>query len=229
MTREQQMMVRFLTKEVIKSISKETWKNELWAKIKENRQDKSKSTRMDDAIWKAHRDVMTGARTCNIPKYSAFSTGTKLKEEGKSIIIDLTKICEDALNKNTPIGTDYLLKELTKDPRNGNNVEFGALQKLINMTLKYFIILRSFGEKDVPKVDLQHCDCPLDRKILEKLHDEFQNNELVCDIDKKKPLSWTKIECKDKYKKIQGLIDEYFENDKEQMPFGRLTFDFIHW
>ena len=50
---EKNLIIRFLTTEAIKTPDRPKHKDRLW-----------------DAIRKAHRDVMTGARTGNIPIYS---------------------------------------------------------------------------------------------------------------------------------------------------------------
>lgn len=225
MTHEKkQMMVSFLTKEAIKTISEDTLKKEPWKTIKGKKSSnnkQNKSTRMEDAIWKAHRDVMDGARTGNLSKYSNFSTGKGWKKDGNNIIKDLTEICENA---QEPIGTNYLLEKLEKYKE---KVEFGALQKLINMTLKYFIILKCFEDAKVPDVKLEQCDCPLDRKILGELRYNLpeEKKKLVWD---KKLLNWTEIKDTE-YVAIQEAISDYFKNKNEQMPFGRLTFDFKFW
>lgn len=48
------------------------------------------------------------------------------------------------------------------------NVEVGAVQKLVNMTLKYILIFNELGNMNYP-IDEKECHCPLDSIILGKL------------------------------------------------------------
>ena len=82
---------------------------------------------------------------------------------------------------------------------------FGAIQKLVNMTLKYLLILQSFG--CLPElVKEENCDCPLDSGILKSLQEEAK---------------WTAV-TKEEYTRIQGEIDE-------RVSGLRLSYDFANW
>lgn len=59
---EKNLIIRFLTTEAIKTPDRPKHKDRLW-----------------DAIRKAHRDVMTGARTGNISKYAEKTKTEKMK------------------------------------------------------------------------------------------------------------------------------------------------------
>ena len=186
--------------------------------IKENSKE---SNRTKDAIYRANRDVMTGFRTGNLNDY---------KDQMQSIVNRLTGLCEKKCDGQNKIGTDDLLPILIQEfPR----VKIGALQKLVNMTLKYFIILKELEGAAVPIVEWERCDCPLDSYIINSISKDINNDFKNKKVEEKKKsiikdgdktICWTKLDDANKYKEIQDYI-----GSKQLTPFGKLTYDFDNW
>lgn len=185
------LVEEFLLRETLKSKNKKTdW---LW-----------------DAIWKAHLDTVTGVRTGNLKKYSEINCNKKdekKKKEDRKTLWSLYRIIKDA---KTPLNSKALMEAI--QPQEPGEIEFGALQKLVNMTLKYILILKMFGKLNM-ELDEANCDCPIDSTILEKLD--------------KKEINWTEIE-EDVYQKVQDEIKEYLEKEHPEAK-GNIWFDFLMW
>ena len=210
LTTEQKLMIGFLVKVAIP------------LKYYDNK----KSNRIKDAIWRAHRDVLTGRRLGG----SVFENYVEKTKDGfdndNSPLKKLYDCITDCKSRNCSLTSECLFEILAADffPN-----DYGALQKLINMSLKYFIILNEFEDvecNDIPKVNYKYCDCPLDRKIIEKLSKKSRENIDITLDDNNKRVCWTSIK-KDKYDKIQQAIPQYI--DHNDSPFGNLTFDFENW
>lgn len=138
---EKNLIIRFLTTEAIKTPDRPKHKDRLWA-----------------AIRKAHRDVMTGARTGNISKYA------EKNKDGKDETLEY--LYQEIRNAKEPLSSSFLIQKLQK---NDGTLEFAAIQKLVNMTLKYLIILNECeGTASVFDICEEKCDCPVDSTILKK-------------------------------------------------------------
>ena len=188
---DKDMIVRFLTTEAIKTPNRPKHKDRLW-----------------NAIRKAHRDVMTGARTGNIPKYA------EKNRAGKDGTLEY--LYQEILNAKEPLFSSHLIQKLRKDD---DTLEFAAVQKLVNMTLKYLIILNEC-EGTVPTFSVceEKCDCPIDRIILEKLK-QINGNPHKC---------WTNMD-ESEYIDVQNEIQAYLRRNYPQGSCGNIWFDFLMW
>lgn len=86
---DKDLMIRFLTTEAIKTPDRPKHKDRLW-----------------DAIRKAHRDVMTGARTGNIPSYSE-----KNRDKNEET---LEYLYQQIHKEQEPLSSDLLIEKLQK-------------------------------------------------------------------------------------------------------------------
>lgn len=187
---DKKLMIQFLTQEAIKTQTDDKRKDRIWA-----------------AIHKAHRDVMTGARTGNIQNYVKANKNEKNKT---------TKSLYKKIKEKMPLDSRSLIKEMQELD---NTIEFAAIQKLVNMTLKYLIILNEY-EKTDPALNIceEKCDCPVDSIILKKL---YQINGI-------KHECWTKME-ETEYKNVQNEIREYLKKEYPNETYGNIWFDFLMW
>ena len=187
---DKKLMIQFLTKEAIKTQTDSKHKDRIWA-----------------AIRKAHRDVMTGARTGNIKNYV---------EENKNGKNKTTEYLYQKIKRETPLSSLSLIEKIQELD---STVEFAAIQKLVNMTLKYLIILNEFEKTDLAlNICEEKCDCPVDSIILEKLSK----------INGIKHECWTKME-ETEYKNVQNEIQEYLKNEYPNNTYGNIWFDFLMW
>ena len=188
---EKNLIIRFLTTEAIKTPDRPKHKDRLW-----------------DAIRKAHRDVMTGARTGNIPIYSE-----KNRDKNEKT---LEYLYQQIHKEQGSLSSGLLIEKLQK---NDGAIEFAAIQKLVNMTLKYIIILNECeGTASVFDICEEKCDCPIDSIILERLN-KINGNKHEC---------WTKIE-EPEYIKVQDEIRAYLREEYPQDTRGNIWFDFLMW
>lgn len=187
---DQDLAIQFLVKETIKKQKSEKAHKRLW-----------------DAIWKAHRDTMTGARTGKISKYCTANAN------GKHTTLDqLYQIIQDT---KTPLCSEALIQEIESKDK---SIEFPAIQKLVNMTLKYIIILNLFEDIGIEvEVDEESCDCPIDSIILDKLH-KYNKMHHSC---------WTSME-KEEYDLVQDEIRDYLRIEHPDKK-GNVWFDFLMW
>ena len=163
-------------------------------------EDADVSAVLDIVIKRANRDVMVGAHFLK-GGYSA--NQDYYQEELKRLI----------LQPNADLSSSILINKVYKN-MNKHKVNVGAIQKLINMTLKYLYVIQEHGlmNEYALKVELKNCDCPLDSRILEELRKR----------EKKKYTPWTKLDSLDEYKTIQDDISKYVEE-------SNLEFDFDNW
>lgn len=102
---------------------------------------------------------------------------------------------------------------------------FGACQKLVNMSFKYFYV---FDEliKNKLAIDYSECDCPLDSIILNSIHLESNSQSI----------KWTTI-LENDYDSIQSKIKDLIQEkinqgddcSSELKGLGNLAYDFIQW
>lgn len=157
--------------------------------------------RLYSVIWRAHRDVLTGR--WHLPNYTSVSND--VIEELYDYIVN----CKSELTSQKLIAH---LDETFPD----ETIEFGAKQKLANMTLKYIIILNEFDDefkKAGKKVDITNCDCPLDSIILSKLN--------------RYDVKWTSI-SRNEYEEIQNEITTILQNNSNDIT-GNIYYDFENW
>lgn len=185
---EKEVMYQFLVKTAIPVIK--------WGK-------ETGTDRIRDAIWRAHRDTLTGR--FQLETYRELTYGEK-KHKATDKLYEKIKECID---NNEALSSEPLIKYLDD---NLKGVEFGAIQKLVNMSLKYLIILNAFEFEKPIAIDESKCDCPLDSIILGKL--------------KKQHTPWTKIK-KQEYNEVQQEI--YNDPSFDKKSTGNIVYDFIHW
>ena len=147
---------------------------------------------------------MTGAR------FHGESYLTNSKKEDPKIQKQLYCIIENA---EEDLCSKYLLDELEKTELISSS-EYGFTQKIVNMTLKYLIMLNAFGKTSF-KIDEERCECPLDRQILDKLYS----------INKKTYKNWTQLKKED-YTDIQNDIKICLG---EEYKKGNMYFDYKYY
>lgn len=151
---------------------------------------------------------MTGARTGNIPIYSE-----KNRDKNEKT---LEYLYQQIHKEQGSLSSGLLIEKLQK---NDGAIEFAAIQKLVNMTLKYLIILNECeGTASVFDICEEKCDCPIDSIILERLN-KINGNKHEC---------WTKIE-EPEYIKVQDEIRAYLREEYPQDTRGNIWFDFLMW
>lgn len=188
---QRNFMIRFLMKEAIKP-----------AEVNKDQRQDIEQGRLWDAIKKAHKDVVTGARTKNIDKYCK----SNCNEENKTLIALYKRV----KNSEVPLCSKELINYLLNED---DSIEFGAIQKLVNMTLKYLMILNSLDKDFSVDIDEPNCDCPIDSIILAKLGPHT---------------SWTQM-GKTEYDEVQAEIRSKLQSCTETKDLGNIWFDFINW
>ena len=189
---DKELTIRFLTKEAIKPQDGSSHKDRIW-----------------DAIRKAHRDVMTGARTENISRYvDSYKNGNNKT---------LENLYKKIKGEKGSLYSDLLIENLKND--NDENIEFAEIQKLVNMTLKYLIVLNEC-ECITPAFNIceEKCDCPVDSTILKKLG-RINGNPHKC---------WTNMDESD-YIDVQNEIQTYLKKEYPKGTHGNIWFDFLMW
>ena len=165
--------------------------------------DKDNIDRLYDSVFRAHRDVLIGR--FYLPNYCANLNTENKVYDALYDYIKRTKL----KTKQESIGSFKLIEHLeSKFPE----IEFGAIQKLVNMTLKYLYLLKKYEPNSISDIciDVRKFDCPLDSNIL---------GELGMD-----DLKWTKI-IKDEYKQVQNCIKKELDNEE----YGNIMYDFIKY
>lgn len=162
-----------------------------------------------DAIYRAHRDVLSGRQF--VSDYSNERGYYRGKRgEGVNLLAEALYEMITGLESGELLSSAEAIDILAGQfPR----VKLGAIQKLVNMSLKYLVILQTFGMIE-GYVDEAKCDCPIDSIILKKLaknHPEFSG------------IKWTSIEERAVYDKIQQAIEH------EPGIRTRLMYDFKNW
>ena len=182
-----------------------------------------KSDLVWDAIWRAHRDTLTGftyKAGCFYSNRKDGDGGRETASAANPIAVRLYELISEKKARGA-LGSRELIvalheefKEPTEEELAGEDAPkesmkdattFGAIQKLVNMTLKYLLILQEFGCFDECLVDEAKCDCPLDSKILKSMG--------LGESDK-----WTRLD-KDRYDDIQNTIHSEV----------KISYDFEHW
>lgn len=169
--------------------------------------------RLRDAVWRAHRDVLTGR--FYLPNYCGQGEGN-----ANLVVKTLYELIKGA-NTTELLSSKQLINQVKckfTDKRTGELcIEFGAIQKLVNMTLKYIVLLNEFEEKFHIEVNEKACDCPVDSVILAKLKSQ----------NKIPHTSWTVMK-ETEYNNVQKEIKEVLEEDG--LPeCGQLYYDFLNW
>ena len=173
---DEKLITNFLVKSTIPKQQKNKYPNNI------------NNKRLWDAIYRAHRDVLTGRVW--LPKYC--------KNFGSAQNNEILKHLYEKILENDICYSGLLISQLLEN----RNVEYGAIQKLVNMTLKYILILNTFEDDFEIKIDERKCDCPVDSIIL---------NEL-----KGKHPKWTQIENEKQYNNIQDEIKTGLRFDFEK-------------
>jgi len=166
--------------------------------------------RVYDTVWRAHRDVLTGR--FHLPEYILLSS-----MENRSLLEEVYNIIVGLIEKNEIVSSQILLDELYNKYQ---KVEYGALQKLVNMTLKYVELLEDTLNMEMfpLRVRVINVDCPIDSIIL---------NKLSKIVGKKYKFTWTNM-TKDEYNQVQADIRDYMNREYGE-EIDNLWFDFLMW
>ena len=148
-----------------------------------------------EAIYRAHRDVLTGRG--NVTEYSS-------KKESPDSLNQICLTLYDCVKCGEELSSSKLVSLLRKT---FTDVPMGQIQKLVNMTLKYLLILSRFHLISLV-IDESKCDCPLDSVILERL---------------KEKTKWTRLEDEEEYNRLQ---EKAKRNSSDKVA---LEYDFINW
>lgn len=124
--------------------------------------------RLYDCAYRAHRDVLTG-------RFYLSENCKAMKSEPNLVtwLVDYLATKKDESCNSKSIGSMELINRIIEE---FPCVEFGAIQKLVNMTLKYVCLLDVLCQNSVQEywIELYKCDCPLDSKILGKLEGTYK-------------------------------------------------------
>lgn len=148
-----------------------------------------------EAIYRAHRDVLTGRG--NVTEYSS-------KKESPDSLNQICLALYNCVKCGEELSSSKLVSLLRKT---FTDVPMGQIQKLVNMTLKYLLILSRFHLISLV-IDESKCDCPLDSVILERL---------------KEKTKWTRLEDEEEYNRLQ---EKAKRNSSDKVA---LEYDFINW
>ncbi len=143
-----------------------------------------KSNLVWDAVWKAHWDVH---RACGWKAYALYAyvdrngneierlNSVKYEEWPQDRIYGIPKeLFSRIMKSDQPLNSQDLifgLYEAFPEPKypyhnvqEGEATRFGVIQLLVNLTLKYLLILKTFGCAGIEDVEIDEsgCDCPLD-------------------------------------------------------------------
>lgn len=160
-----------------------------------------------DAIYRAHRDVLTGQR--NVKYYYSVKNDRGINAIAESLYFRIIeKHGKEHLQPRQLIGD--LCEEF--GPR---GVKLGAIQKLVNMTLKYILILQIFDVLKTELVEENDLDCPVDSVIIDRISE-------TGDGEKSWTL-WTQLTDIGEYERIQKSIQN------KERGLSRIGFDFKYW
>ena len=174
-----------------------------------------------DAIWRAHRDVLTARH--NVSYY--YANDLLIRSNGRHRDSNNNEMVDNMINR-IPVDLYSLLsceKEKSFKPRKiikdlyekyNRAVKVGAIQKLVNMTFKYLYLYNCCKMQDTSTIHIKFkitdCDCPLDSIILSKIQGYTGP-------------TWTNIESFKDYVILQNTIKKL---DEKRIP---LRFDFKYY
>ena len=169
-----------------------------------------------DAVWRAHRDVITGR--FYLPQYCSCKDSNGDNQVAVFLEKEISKLSKDGAKITSAVLIKSIMRKFPK-------VEFGAIQKLVNMSLKYILLIEDYWHCDnlTPENDFYNyrvceCDCPVDSVILGKLKKDYG---ITYDF------TWTKMTL-DQYDKVQKdirrILSEGYEDENDNV-----WFDFLKW
>ena len=165
-----------------------------------------------DAVYRAYRDVATGHQ------YVAAFTAAKAEGEPNFYAVELYNLLK-AWPREDPVNPRKLIKELYSNDalwQRGplsDKPPYGAIQKLVNMTMKYLFILSVYGLYDDLNIDEKVLDCPLDSTVLQAIPEDEGFSSV----------RWTSLDEPKLYESIQDAIGKYSSDG------CRIRFDFENW
>ncbi len=165
-----------------------------------------------DAVYRAYRDVATGRQ------YVAAFTSAK---DGRGLNVYAVKLYGllDEWPRESPVDPRKLIDDLYGDDALWRETpsparpSYGAIQKLVNMTMKYLFILSTYGQYNGLVIDESKLDCPLDSNVLGAIPKEKVSASV----------RWTSLDDPKLYESIQKAIGECVSGG------CRLQFDFENW
>ena len=108
-------------------------------------------------------------------------------------------------------------------------LNFGKIQKLVNMTIKYFYI--NYYNTEFRK-NFSDCGAPMDSYMIKFVFDNYyevkKTNKRNGDIGFKRDLGWsTDNNNQETYKHFQEAIDVIIE--EKELGINRIEFDYMFW
>lgn len=162
--------------------------------VPDSKWNRLKSNLVWDAVWKAHWDVF---RAGDWKTHALFRSldrngneietlnSVKYEEWPQDRIDGVTKeLFARIMKSDQPLNSEELifgLYETFPEPKypyhnvqEGEATRFGIIQLLVNLTLKYLLILKIFGCVGIEGVEIDEagCDCPLDQTTCEAMGGE---------------------------------------------------------
>ncbi len=152
-----------------------------------------------NAIFRAYRDFN---RTLELGSESKIDREMKKNQITDFLEVELSKLLLKRLKSQTAFDSFHL--ELSTQIKNKWEIlSFGQIQKWINMTLKYWLIIGKYGIPDIEK-NYDYFHIPIDRIIKERIFREHKN---------KSP--WSKINDYSVYFKYQ---EEFRKSEPSKIP-----------
>lgn len=181
-------------------------------------------------------------------KYDIIATniGFALIKNPQGEIINRVEFLKEVFNKVESIldklNSQNAIEEFYKNAINidkttlKNILEYGKIQKVVNMYYKYIYtfsisLYDNSGKEIIPaiftydiKKDFENCDCPIDNYILDSIYKkEKKDIKKVCGGELPKRPIWSLMD-EDTYKEISGVLNDYIK--KSSMYAIPLDYDF---
>ena len=185
----------------------------------------------------------------NQKAFKGDKTVIEKKGEVKKIIrayIDTLLVSKNQSKK--PLAVKDVAENVKKKIKN-DSFTFGNTQKLINMTAKYMYLACYYDKNDNMRECFKSCDCPMDRRMINKIYSKYKeeyvnkgigNKELliipykkdVSGLDKSK-ISWSRIVDKETDDITSYKIYENYQKMAEEiagdMNLYPIELDFVFW
>ena len=121
----------------------------------------------------------------------------------------------------------YELVQDIYDCREGvDDLTFGHIQKLINMTMKY-LYASYYRDKDI-RPNFRNCHAPLDRVMRDYVYEKYKLL-FTRPPGFRKSISWSRLSFEDIkiYKSYQHAVDVIIKQEKKNMM--PIEFDYVAW
>ncbi|SKB93343.1 hypothetical protein SAMN06296386_109125 [Lachnospiraceae bacterium] len=164
----------------------------------------------------------------------ATNLGPNTKKDEKTDILENKKIKDevkrysDYILSNGAEGVGVSFEEAVANIKSNDDLSFGKIQKILNMTTKYLFI-RYYDDES--KKGFDKCHAPMDSIMRDFVYESYyivQGKERK-NSEKpgfKKDCSWSQVEKKE-YDNYQKAIDQIIKSKK--LNINRVEFDFMFW